>query len=765
MGSSAHADLPFPFTARERVLGSANGMVRSEFRDLPIYRRALFAAPLVLVGFGAVVVHGPHRLTLDQTDQNGLTVQSEAVRQVLIPEPSHEDVSKSQPVIPLPPEPPPSEVGVGAVGPPPHVSIAGSSLPDETQRGVQSETLGRVFELYRKGDMASGDRLNEGLLDPVERRLAAWAAVHFGPVGFDRIMAFKTENSDWPFTAALNRRAEEALLTARKPAGVVRSFFAERPPTTAEGKIALALALRSEGAKEEAAALVRDAWCNHTFGSEFETSILELFAGFLTEVDHLERMERFLSRENWVSAIRAAGYAGKDQILLAKARIAVAQDATDGRSALEAVPDPLRSTRSYLLARVQLLRKQEKPDEAWQVLATVAPVPLASADGDQWWIERRLIARKLLDRGDAYSAYAVVRDNVAESVEKRIEAEFHAGWIALRFLNHPATAARHFASATQIATRPISVARTLYWQGRAAEALGASGEARAYFERAAGYSITYYGQLARTRLGLPQVQLRSVKTGVPAPLHAFPAAQAVKRLYEAGYRDVAFALCADLAASLNDPTQLDGLAHVIAEYGDARTLLTVGKTAVQRGYRLDMHAFPLRGVPGLDPIAGTVEKAMAYAVARQESAFSPDAQSGAGARGLMQLMPDTARRTAKRLGVEFDLGRLLDPEYNAKLGVAHLGELSEDWKGSHLLMFASYNAGGGNVAKWIKAYGDPRSPNVDPIDWVERIPFSETRNYVQRVIEGMLIYRSRLDGPAASGGAQESAFSVTDPVP
>ena len=143
-----------------------------------------------------------------------------------------------------------------------------------------------------------------------------------------------------------------------------------------------------------------------------------------------------------------------------------------------------------------------------------------------------------------------------------------------------------------------------------------------------------------------------------------------------------FALCADLAASLNDPTQLDGLAQVIAEHGDARTLLTIGKTAVQRGYRLDMHAFPLRGVPGLDLIDGTVEKAMAYAIARQESAFSPDVQSSAGARGLMQLMPETARRTAKRLGIEFDLERLLDPEYNAKLGVAHLGELSEDWKGS-----------------------------------------------------------------------------------
>jgi soluble lytic murein transglycosylase len=608
------------------------------------------------------------------------------------------------------------------------------------------------------------------LLDPVERRLGAWAAVYLGPVGFDRLMTFKREHPDWPFTAALNRRAEEALLSARKPPGLVRSFFAERMPTTAEGKIALALALRSDGRKEEAADLVRETWRKHTFGSEFEASILELFAGILTEVDHRERMERFLSRESWVSAIRAAGYAGKDDVLLAKARTAVAQDATDAQSALEAVPDSLRSARSYLLARVQLLRKQEKPDEAWHVVATVAPVPLASADGDQRWIERRLIARKLLDRGDAFSAYAVVRDNVAESVEKRIESEFHAGWIALRFLNHPATAARHFSSAAQIATKPISIARTLYWQGRAAEALGAFGEARGHFEKAAGYSVTYYGQLARVRLGLPEVQLRTVEADGGLALDAISARQAVKRLYEAGYRDVAFALCTDLAASLNDPTQLDGFAHVIAEYGDACTLLTVGKTAVQRGYPLDMHAFPLRGVPGLDPIAGSVVKAMAYAVARQESAFSPDAQSGAGARGLMQLMPDTARRTAKRLGVEFDLGRLLDPEYNAKLGVAHLGELSDDWKGSHLLMFASYNAGGGNVAKWIKAYGDPRSANVDPVDWVERIPFSETRNYVQRVIEGMLVYQNRLGTSNAStlnasAGVGKGAFSNANAVP
>jgi len=419
---------------------------------------------------------------------------------------------------------------------------------------------------------------------------------------------------------------------------------------------------------------------------------------------------------------------------------------------------------------VQFLRRQEKLDEIGEILAALTAHPFVSADGDQWWVERRLIARKLLDRGDAYAAYAIVRDNAAESIEKRIEAEFHAGWIALRFLNHPATAARHFADAASLATKPISLARTLYWQGRAAEALGAHGEARGFFEKAADYSITYYGQLARAKLGLPEVQLRTVGIDGRAAFDALPMGKAVKRLYEAGYRDIAFALCADLAASLTDASQLDALAHVVADNGDARTLLTIGKTAVQRGYPLDVHAFPLLGLPAVEPVDNRVGKAMVYAVTRQESAFAPQVQSSAGARGLMQLMPDTARRTAKRLGVEFDLGRLIDPEYNAKLGVAHLGELMDDWKGSHILMFASYNAGGSNVSKWVKAYGDPRSPNVDPIDWVERIPFSETRNYVQRVMEGMLVYRTRLGTITAStvkaiAGVKETDSAETNAVP
>jgi soluble lytic murein transglycosylase len=197
-------------------------------------------------------------------------------------------------------------------------------------------------------------------------------------------------------------------------------------------------------------------------------------------------------------------------------------------------------------------------------------------------------------------------------------------------------------------------------------------------------------------------------------------------------------------------------------------VLAVGKTAVQRGFPLDTHAYPSFGIPQFPTIGDPVEQAMVYAITRQESAFNPKALSTAGARGLMQLRPATAKRTAKRFGVAFDVDRLTaDPAYNAKIGAAHLGELMEDWRGNHILAFASYNAGGGNVSKWIKAYGDPRHPNVDPIDWVERIPFSETRNYVQRVMENLHVYRHRLEGtqtaqsPKLRGSIEQSASATT----
>ena len=225
------------------------------------------------------------------------------------------------------------------------------------------------------------------------------------------------------------------------------------------------------------------------------------------------------------------------------------------------------------------------------------------------------------------------------------------------------------------------------------------------------------------------------------------AARALRLLYGLGVPDLALALNIDLSQRLNDAGQLEALGDLAAEHRDARGLLTVGKSAVQRGFPLDLHAYPTIGIPAFEPVGARIDKAMVYAIARQESMFDPKAQSHAGARGLMQLMPATAKRTATRFKVGYDLKKLLDdPSYNAKIGSAHLGELMEDWRGSLILVFASYNAGGGNVKKWIDAYGDPRKADVDVVDWVERIPFSETRNYVQRVLENLQVYRVRFGG-------------------
>ena len=613
---------------------------------------------------------------------------------------------------------------------------------------VNLAVLKQAIDLYRRGDIAGGDRVRGDMKDPASRALTEWVAIRSGgAMGFDRIVEFLRDDAKWPVGAQVRRRAEEALFYSRKPPATVRAFFATRKPVSPVGKHALALAFKADGLDRDAADLIRDAWREDTFGGDFETKILESFPGVLTQADHRYRMERFLFKANWVSAQRAAGYAGKDYATLIKARIAVTEKSRKAGAALDAVPAALRTDTSYLFSKAHFLRHGDKATEAAKLIADVPRDPQILVDGDEWWTERRLIARKLLDQGDAKGAYEVVRNHGAESNAQKIEADFHAGWIALRFLQDAPGAALHFGTAASHAGTPISLARTAYWQGRAAEAAGSEDEARQHFGRAAAHPIAYYGQLARAKLGAAPMALRATPDQDPGrdSFRRLTCAQALSLLYRVGAADLALPLYAELAQRLTEAGELDALGDLALEHRDPRGLLAVGKAAVQRGFPLDQHAYPTIGIPAFEPVGARVDKAMVYAIARQESAFDPRAQSQVGARGLMQLMPATAKRTAERFGVGYDLDRLVDdPSYNAKLGSAHLSELMQDWKGSLILTFASYNAGGGNVKKWIDQYGDPRLSHVDPIDWIERIPFSETRNYVQRVMENLNVYRHRL---------------------
>ncbi len=404
--------------------------------------------------------------------------------------------------------------------------------------------------------------------------------------------------------------------------------------------------------------------------------------------------------------------------------------------------------------------------EATRLMVTAPRDAMSRQDTDQWWRERRVLARELLDLGDINTAYQIVRDAAAPADEYyRAEFHFMAGWIALRFLNDPTAALTHFAHVDDGSTNPIVLARAGYWRGRAAHAAGRVQEARAYYETAARNSTAYYGQLARAKLGLGDLMLRELPE--PGPAHrarilALDVVRAAEMLYSIGERDLAVRFVTAFAESSADVTALVALAEITARYEDAQAMLLIGKTALARGLALDPYAFPTLGVPRYRAIGPDVEPGIVYSVVRTESGFDPRDVSPANAVGLMQVTPEAGRDTASRFGVAYDWNRLVcDPVYNTQMGAAELAGLFHDYRGSYLLIFAGYNAGRGRVEKWIAQYGDPRDPRVDPIDWVERIPFAETRNYVQRVLENLQVYRVRFGSARRQEPIKASADLIT----
>jgi soluble lytic murein transglycosylase len=376
---------------------------------------------------------------------------------------------------------------------------------------------------------------------------------------------------------------------------------------------------------------------------------------------------------------------------------------------------------------------------------------MALQDTDQWWRERRSLARKLLDDGKFQTAYQVIRPAALPANEYyRSDYHFMCGWIALRYLDDPTTAARHFARIDEGQVNPTVLSRAHYWRGRAAEALGEKDAMRASYEAAARYSTAYYGQLARARLGHDEIELRA-PSPVPASANApDERVRAAEMLYEIGEPDVVLYFAADLGEQSSDVALLEALGELTGRRNDARAMLQVGKRSLSRGLPLDHYAFPTIGIPPHRQFAPEIEHGMIYSVARTESAFDQRDKSVADAVGLMQVTPEAARDTAKRFKVSYDWDRMVsDPVYNTQMGAAELSALLSEYKGNHIMTFAGYNAGRGRVRDWVKAHGDPRDPKVDAVDWVERIPFSETRNYVQRVMENLAVYRVRFDSDSA----------------
>ena len=629
--------------------------------------------------------------------------------------------------------------------PPPRAAVAATSSTSQ----ADTDALENVIELVRKHKPTDATQAQAAIADPVARKLAEWIILRSDNNGasVERYRAFVSANPSWPSQTFLRRRLEAALWDDRRDDATVWAWFENESPLSAKGKFSLARAMLARGDRANAERLVRDAWRNDSMSEDTESTALDLFGALLTPGDTKARMDLLLYGSEHEAALRAAKRLGAAQVALAKARIAAYRKASNTRALLDAVPHELHNDPGYIFSKIQLLRREEKFAEAAQLMLSAPKDPGRLYNLDEWWIERRLLSRKMLDIGERRTAYLIARDAALPARDiYKTEQEFTAGWIALRFLTDPALAAQHFARIGVGSVNPTALARAGYWQGRAAEAAGRSQEARAAYTAAAAQSTSYYGQLARAKLGLPQIELNGAPTGRGRGIERLEIVRAVQLLYALDEREIAIPIFADMGEN-GDPDALVGLGELASRYGDARGMLLLGKAALNRGLPFDFYAYPVNGIPPFKSIGPEVERSIVYAIARQESAFNPSVVSPAQAYGLMQVTPDAGRYVCKKYGANFDLGRMkTDPVYNAALGAAELGGLIEDYRGSYIMTFAAYNAGRGSVRKWIDRYGDPRDPKVDAVDWVELIPFSETRNYVQRIMENLQVYRARFGG-------------------
>ncbi len=612
-------------------------------------------------------------------------------------------------------------------------------------------TLKSGLDALSSRDVASAIAFRNGMPHgSLDRQILTWAIATSGLDGVPstEIATAATDLRGWPGTSVLRRNSERALFKENPtPAAVIATFGNTRPQTT-EGMILLARAYVSTGDAGKARGLLSPWWATQRLSADDEQKILKEFSGVLTREDHQRRILSSLYNDRMQSAKLLAGPAQAQSLYNAFA--AVSQKSPNAAKAIADVDRTWQGNAAYQFLKIRYLRRAERYNEATDLMLKAPHQAAALVDPDAWWIERRILSRELLDLGKPQLAYKLVSAHAAESPTMAAEAEFHAGWYALRALNQPKTAAPHFARIAEISSRPISASRAFYWLGRSAEA-GSGGDARDYYRRSAHFGTTFYGQLSAAKLSekAPELIYPRPTEADRARFAARPAVQAIRRLEQVGYSSRATTLYNQLSQELDSVGELALLA-VMAERNENHYLaLRVGKNAALRGLDVGALSHPLGAIPATANISGS-GKALAYAIARQESEFNVGAVSKAGARGLLQLMPATAKSVATRNGMSFSAPRLTsDAGYNATLGAHFLGEQLDRFNGSYVLTFAGYNAGPRRASEWVEKYGDPRGKPIDQVvDWIERIPYSETRNYVQRVMENYEVYKARLTGSA-----------------
>lgn len=603
-----------------------------------------------------------------------------------------------------------------------------------------------ALQLLDDGDYAGAYQVGRGLPDPIERRTVQWAAIYFGGGDVDHVSVsrFAVDAPEFATASLYRTRLEQALVEANPGKDDVIAHLGGAMPLTVNARIALAEAYVADGQTERAQTIVRDIWINNFLDNDQEAQVMRSLGRLLTAADHWSRAVHLMMHDRISGTERLSSHFSSAQMSLVRARAAVARRQGNAQSLLDQVDPQYRTHPLFHFSRGQLAKDSGNLSAAVDLFnQATGDLP----DAAEWWYERRTLARQLLAAGNAQNAYRAAAPYQQGPEGRVVDANFHAGWIALSFLGDASAAAQHFEKMRSLSTLGSTITKSNYWLGRALSELGDAAGADIAFRRAAVHHTQYYGLLSLYRLGYKSVDIRPLPSahGSVPQFEALPLVRAARLLAANGHKPMAEPLVARLIYSVDTPGEMLLTARLAQDVNAHNLAILMADVANDKGVALDLFNYPRDGIPDNVRLA-EVDRAAIYAVARQESHFDVDAISHAGARGIMQLMPATAEETANRLGVSYSPSRLTsDAGYNALLGSTYLGIQLNRYDGSLVLAAAAYNAGAGNVNIWVNAYGDPSNGSVDPVVWIEQIPFTETRNYVQRVVANYMFYRARLN--------------------
>jgi len=600
----------------------------------------------------------------------------------------------------------------------------------------------------RTGDWSQAYAAAGRSSDPLPQKIVRWLDyTRSSAVGrFADIASFIEKNPDWPGQKILRRQAEQAL--ASEGDDTAGSWFKKFPPVSAVGKARAAAIMMAHGQSEAGLTALREAWVDGDFTPADERDFWSRYGANIRPEDNVKRLDRLLWDREGDAARRLLPLVPPDYRAEAEARLALVDRGGNAQALLARVPQPRRADPGLIFDLVHWERHNDQNDAAAQLLLAHPDNPVRPV---AWAGERQIVARRLLAAGNADLAYKIVQQNSLTDGNAYSEAEFLCGYIALRYMKNPTLAFEHFSRVLARVTTPWGKSRAAYWSGRATEAGGKPQLAAKWYAAGAENMATFYGQLAAHQLGNdapPRPQPEPAPTAVEQnEFNARELIRAAALFAAAGDRDHVKTFLMQEADLAKRPIDFAMIAALAERSGRIDVAIAVARRSIDAGMPLMIHGYPVTATPP----GTTPERALLLAIVRTESAFDQEAVSGAGARGLMQLMPATAALIARQQQIPYSLDRLTsDGVYNITLGRAYVEKLLEDFGGSYPLAIASYNAGPGRIRQWLRDYGDPRGREIEMVDWIEAIPFSETRLYTQRVLESLQIYRGQDTGNTAA---------------